>query len=269
MKNMINITSSQNQVLKEIRSLMSRDKREDTGLFFVEGVRIVEEALSSNARVEYMVVSEGFASGRADICKKLTAGGSMKTYMVPDKLFREIADTETPQGIIAVIRMDRRDISAAFSEKGLVVLLDSVRDPGNMGTIIRTADAADFTGVMVSSGCVDVYNPKVIRATMGSIFHIPIYNCGSAAEGIKSARSNSFKVCASHLEGALGIYDADLTPPAVLVVGSEAEGISREARELADCLVRIPMEGRAESLNASVAAGIMMFEAVRQKLSKR
>lgn len=265
---MVCITSSHNQIVKEIRLLKDRHEREEKGLYFVEGVRIVEEALKDDAGIAYTVMTEEFAAGGNGKLAAILEENGLRTYLLPDRLFKEISDTGTPQGILAVMRLDRPDIGRAFLKGGLIVILDSIRDPGNMGAIIRTADAAGFEGVIVSEGCVDVYNPKVLRSTMGSIFHTPVYNARSASEAIIAARSEGFKVFASHLDGGLSIYDADLSAPAALVVGSEAEGVSAGAARLTDCLLKIPMPGRAESLNASVAAGIVMFEAVRQKTAR-
>lgn len=266
---MISIISSQNPLIKEVKSLKSRKDREAKGLFFVEGSRIVEEAANENTDIKYTVISEDYASG--DEGRRLSGileKSGCRNYMVPDGLYKQLTDTETPQGILAVIGLgERRTIDDTGSDD-LYVILENIRDPGNMGTIMRTADAAGFTGVIVSSGCVDVYNTKVLRATMGSIFHIPVYYCSTAPDAVRLLKSKGIKVYASHLKGSCSLYEADMTVPASIVIGSEAEGVSEETALSADMLIRIPMPGRAESLNASVAAGIMMYEAVRQRCTK-
>jgi RNA methyltransferase, TrmH family len=265
-KIMILITSNQNSIVKEIKSLKNRRDREEKSLFFVEGVRIVEEAIKENADVRYSVLTEDFIScaENADLPGKLEKMGC-RNYIVSDKLFKEISDTETPQGILAVIGMKQQDLESMVIKDSLFVILDSLRDPGNMGAIIRTADAAGFTGVLISRGCVDVYNPKVLRSTMGSIFHIPVFYCEDIIAAIKSIKGKGIKIYASHLMGESSIFETDMTAGTAIIVGSEAEGISSEAAAAADMLVSIPMCGRAESLNASVAAGIIMYEAVRQR----
>ena len=189
--------------------------------------------------------------------------------MIPDSLFDSISDTQTPQGILAVLGLERKLLEDAALTGGLLVILDTIKDPGNMGTIIRTADAAGCAGVIVPDGCVDVFNPKVLRSSMGSVFHVPIYHCSSIAEAMNTARTHGFVLYASHLEGSISVYEANLTGQVALIIGSEAEGIGADAAENADLLIRIPMEGRAESLNASVAAGVLIFEAMRQKMAQQ
>jgi TrmH family RNA methyltransferase len=263
---MLVISSSQNQTIKEIKSLKSRKGREENCLFVVEGLRISREAIAEKAGIKYLVMSESFI-GAEDACmlKAEIESAEIKYYIVIDKLFKEIADTENPQGVLAVIGMNQPSLDEADLKESLIIMLDSVRDPGNMGTIIRTADAAGFSGVILTKGCVDVYNPKVIRSTMGSIFHIPVYQCADTADAIDLLKSRGVTVYVSHLEGSQSIYDSVLAAPLALVIGSEAKGVSRETALKADRLVRIPMPGRAESLNASVAASIMIYEAVRRK----
>lgn len=265
---MIDITSSRNPVIREVRSLKNRKDREEKGLFFIEGARIVEEALASGAALSYVIMAESFVHGPDGLAasRKIGAAG-VKCYIVPDSLFDALGDTKTPQGILAVSEIKAPGLPDAGFEKGLFVVLDGVRDPGNMGTIIRTADAAGFTGVIATAGCVDVYNPKVLRSTMGSIFHIPVFFQDDIAGTIRLLKSKGVRIVASHLSGGCSIYEADMTMPSALVIGSEAEGISRETAAAADVFVRIPMPGSAESLNASVAAGVMMYEAVRQRLA--
>lgn len=263
---MINITSGQNPLIKEARSLKNRKDREEKGLFFIEGVRIIEEALKENTDLKYIIASDGFISaGRNGRLPDMLKNRGVNFIVVPDSLFRELSDTETPQGILAVVGIKKPVLSAAVKPDGLYAILDSIRDPGNMGTIIRTADAAGFDGIVVTKGSVDVFNPKVLRSTMGSVFHVPIYQSEDISDAISLFKSGGLKVYASHVDGTGSIYEADMTVGTVIIIGSEAEGISGEAVLQADLLVRVPMPGRAESLNASVAAGIMMFEAVRQR----
>lgn len=267
---MIRITASQNPVIKEVRSLKSKSSREEKGLYFIEGTRFVEEAVKEyvdgTEQIKYIVVSDTFSASDAmnaltDPCERR----GTKIYQVPDTLFGSISDTMNPQGILAVLSLKKMYLADARVRGGLIAIPDGVRDPGNMGTIIRTADAAGCAGVIIPDGCVELYNPKVLRSTMGSVYHLPVWHCGSINEALDFCRENGFKVFASHLEGAVSIYDADMSGNTALIIGSEAEGISDETLQKADVLVKIPMAGKAESLNASVAAGIMIFEAVRQR----
>lgn len=263
---MIRLTGSGNPVIKEVRSLKNRSAREKKGFFFIEGFRFVAEALKASADILYVIISESFLAGYGnedltDIIGKY----SIRCYEVPDHIFESISDTKNPQGILAVLRLKKRMPGEAGFGNGMLVVMEMVKDPGNMGTIIRTADAAGCAGIIVTDGCVDVFNPKVLRSTMGSVFHIPVYHCGNVEEALKKVKESGFLILASHLEGSTGIFDVDLTGNVALIIGNETVGISETAVRSADLLVKIPMEGRAESLNVSVAAGIMMYEAVRQK----
>lgn len=268
MQTMIEITSTQNTIIKEVRSLKNRKDREEKGFFFIEGARIVEEALAAEAPISYAILAESYdkTDGGHDAGAGLESAG-VKCYVVPDGLFESLCDTRSPQGILAVLKIEPPELHEARFSNGIFILLENVRDPGNMGTIIRTADAAGFTGVIATGGCVDVYNPKVLRSTMGSVFHLPVYFYEDTIDAIKLLKANGIRIVASHLSCESTIYQTDLKIPTAFVIGSEAEGISRKVEAEADLLVKIPMPGRAESLNASIAAGVIMFEAVRQRLA--
>lgn len=264
---MIKLTASKNPLIKEVRSLKNRDEREEKSLYFIEGVRFVEEALKEKADIKYAIVSETFFknAGINSIMKNIS-DNRIKCYMIPDSLFSSISDTKNPQGILAVLGFERKKLNESSLNGGMLIILDKIKDPGNMGTIIRTADAAGCECIILPDGCVDIYNPKVLRSTMGSVYHIPVYHCGSVIEAADFLRIKDYRVCASHLEGSVNIYEANLTGNLALIIGSEAEGISEDAAQSSDMLVKIPMKGRAESLNASVAAGVMLFEAMRQRM---
>jgi len=278
---MIKLTSSQNPVIKEVRSLKNKSGREERGLFFIEGSRFVGEAvkeainavscagagiLKKTADIRYIIVSDSFlGDSDSDELIDLCTGNGLKVYNVTDSLFKSVSDTQNPQGVLAVLAINIDLMNKAGQKNGILVILDSIRDPGNMGTIIRTADAAGCAGVVVTPGCVDLFNPKVLRSTMGSVFHIPVLHSASMKEAIAVCRQWGYKILASHLDGSVSLFDADLSGNTAFIIGSEAEGIGEDAINGADVLVRIPMDGRAESLNAAVAAGIMIYEAVRQR----
>jgi len=264
------ITSAQNPIIKEVKSLKQKKYREEKKLFFIEGIRFVEEALKEGVQIERILVSDKLAETNSgyEILKKVSNGG-YPVFQLPHKLFMEISDTQNPQWILAVLSMKNCDIEDVWDEKNFFVILDSVQDPGNMGTIIRTADAAGMTGVIVSKGCVDVYNPKVLRSTMGSIFHIPICQSQDIFETMDRMKKRGIKICAAHLEGSCDYFDLEYKNNIAIVIGNEANGISEEVKNFADILVRIPMPGRAESLNASVAAVILMYEILRKNIGRR
>lgn len=260
------ITSPQNQIIKHVKSLYEKSKRDKLGQFFVEGLRIVEDALLNNAEIEFVVVSESSIAKKEveGLVDRLKEKGSL-IYEVSDKIFKEISDTETPQGILTVVKKPEFELERVISSGEFLVLLENIQDPGNMGTIIRTADAAGASGIILSKGCVDICNPKVLRSTMGSIFHLPIIKVDNFEEIISNLNENGFNVLAAHLDGQTWHFDVDMRNKTAVVIGNEANGISDNVAK--ECkLTKIPMLGKAESLNASVSAGIIIYEYVRQKM---
>jgi len=273
------ITSVNNPLIKKIKSLKVKKYRELNGLFFIEGKRFVEEALLSGADIEHIIVSREMEKD-TEISRLITMGRekAKEIIAVSQNVLNEISDTTTPQGILAVVKMKKYSLEDIVPEENdnlcdnikenpcrHYVILDGIQDPGNMGTIIRTADAAGFNGVIVSKGCVDLYNPKVLRSTMGSVFHIPVYFSDDLAETLDKLKSRAVKIYASHLNATKNYYEVDMTRNAAIIIGSEANGISDISVEMADELIKIPMPGKAESLNASVAAGLLMYETIRQR----
>ncbi len=259
------ITSNKNQILKEVKSLKIKKNRDEKNRFFIEGTRFFEEALNSDCKILSVFFSESFLEN--DCSKALTEDKrleSIPAYLICDKLFNEISDTKNPQGILCIIEKIAQNDSEILAAAKFTILLDEITDPGNMGTIIRTADAAGLDVIMLSNKCADVYNPKVLRATMGSIFHIPIVREDDITKAINMLKSNGVKIFASHLDATEVYFETDLTGKVAVIIGNEANGVSDEALSLADELIKIPMPGDAESLNASVAAAIIAFERVRQ-----
>jgi len=260
------ITSNKNNIVKKVKALSNRKERTEMGLFFVEGLRIVEEAFSAYGNELEIVLSESFYhSNTESSITKLLEKYCCKAYVVTDKLFKDIADTITPQGVLAIVPIQKRLLEDLLTEQGLYVVLDGIRDPGNMGTIIRTADAAGFTGIIIAPGCVDPYNPKTLRATMGSVFHIPLCIVEDIDITYNMLKKSGVQIYASSLDTETNLYSADMKKGTALVIGSEADGISIASQKAADLLLKVPMPGRSESLNAAVAAGIMIYEAVRQR----
>lgn len=248
-------------IQKDIRSLHRRKIRDEKKKFFVEGIRIVEEAIQEDVNIHYVVISDSF--GRHHPIVQSLVDKGIDIYISKDKMMRELSDTDTPQGIMAV--MDYVE-SLPNLDEDMIVILDSIQDPGNMGTILRTADAVFVNRVIVSKGSVDVYNPKVLRSTMGSIFRVPIERTDNLVNSIIQLRHEGYKVIATHLRGEKNHYDVELKNKIAIVVGNEANGVRDEVVSVCDELIKIPMRGRTESLNASVSAGVVMYEALRQKL---
>ncbi|MCL6634902.1 MAG: RNA methyltransferase [Peptococcaceae bacterium] len=236
-----------NPRVKYLRRLGSRRFREREGAFLVEGVRFVEEALASGWPVEMLVYCPGFMRGRRGQ-ELLEGAAGAEVVEVEESLFKELAGTDTPQGILAVVRRRRAALEDLQFDRGpaLLVLVDGVQDPGNLGTIVRAADAAGAGGVLLLKGTADIYNPKALRATMGSLFHLPVVQGLAPAQVLACLAGRGVRTVAGHPRGEKLVYESDLTVPCALVVGSEAGGVSGEVLKGVSELVRIPMPGRAE-----------------------
>lgn len=249
-----------------IKTLMeSKKQRSRYGGFVVEGLKGVAEAVKAGFTVEFAVVSEEFIQRyTVSILSELFNAGVL-VFQASDKDFAELSDTVTPQGILALAKVSEYDLTDLLKGNPLIVALDRVSDPGNLGTIIRTSDAASAACVIVGKGCADAYNPKTVRATMGSIFHIPIIYVEDLTKVLYQLKSQGLKVIVSHLEGKVSHRDVDYSGPTVLVFGNEDDGVSEGIAEICDIKTVIEMPGASESLNVAVAHGIMIFEAVKQR----
>lgn len=258
------IESKENKRLKWLHSLKIKKNRDKEGLFLAEGLRFVDEILREEALdVRCFVVSERFAMERDTAPYENRA----ETILLPDALFVPLCDTEHPQGIVAVCKKLEWDIDAVLAKKAPFLLLaEELNDPGNLGTVIRTADACGADGIFLSKGSVDLYNPKVLRATMGSLFHVPVFQEIALDELAKELQERGIPLYAAHLRGDCTPYALDLQGACAFLIGNEARGLSEEAAALCHRLVKLPMPGRAESLNASIAAGVLLYEVVRQRI---
>ncbi|KAF1085663.1 23S rRNA (guanosine-2'-O-)-methyltransferase RlmB [Sporotomaculum syntrophicum] len=264
------LQSKHNLHIKYVRRLAQRKFRERERKFIIEGVRFLEEALKVNWPLELVMHTPGIAvQYRAGQLLEILARRCVPLLTVDDSLFQKLADTESPQGMLAVARVPE-ELEAdpriwAAQGRDLMVLVDGIRDPGNLGTVIRCADAAGAGGVLLLKGSVDPYNPKTLRSTMGSIFHVPLISVGESDRLLLQIPEAGWRLVVGEPGAGKLIHQCDLTGRVVLAVGSEADGVSGAVRQAACEKVRIPMPGRAESLNAGVAAGIMLYEAVRQR----
>ena len=245
------LTSLKNPRVTAWRSLKEKKGRDEQNAFLVEGVRMVREALSSSFPVLAILLREGFQPDFA-------LPDSAAVYFLPENVFRSVCDTKTPQGIAAVL--ERRTGEALGSR---LLALDCVQDPGNVGTMIRTADAAGFDGVILGPDCADLFSPKVLRSTMGSIFRLGFSFPASLAESLNQYRNSGYSVISSQLDGD-SFYDRkNVSDSLILIIGNEGNGISDAVKSCATHHLRLPMRGGAESLNAAVAAGIMMYDLTR------
>ncbi|WP_024294740.1 TrmH family RNA methyltransferase [Lacrimispora indolis] len=256
------ITSSANARVKHVMNLSKKAKaRKTSGLFVAEGLRMFKEIPAD--RIDSLFVSEGFLRDEAH--KKLLSG--MKYEVVSEDVFKIMSDTQTPQGILALVRQyDYRaeDLLAAPGPAFLMVL-ENIQDPGNLGTILRAGEGAGVTGVLMSDATADIYNPKVIRSTMGSIFRVPFAYTEDLPASLKALKAGGIRLYAAHLNGRNNYEKEDYTVDTGFLVGNEANGLTEGTAVLADAYVKIPMKGKVESLNAAVAASVLMFEAARQR----
>lgn len=263
---MIEITSMKNPMIKEVKSLYRKKERMKSKTFIIEGIKIIEEAIDHNYPMKSIIYTDRLMNtkGGPEFLEAIRDRDEL--IYVGDNIFKEISDTENPQGVLAIARFQFTDLQGLREMKNpSLIFLDRLQDPGNMGTIIRTADSFNIDGIIITDGSVDPYNPKVVRATMGSIFRMPIYYIEDSVRGLNDLRDNGLRILSTSLEGSLPIYDIDYKDGFILVIGNESTGVSGDIYELSDELIRIPMPGKAESLNAGVAASIIMYEAMKQR----
>lgn len=264
------ITSFRNPKVKYLRALRLRKYRHREGLFLIDGIRIVEEALDCGAPVETLIFApELLASDRARAL--LESMAPERRLALSGDVFRTLSDRDEPQGIAALLRIEEQSLSSIPTSAGMLVIVAcQLRDPGNLGSIIRTADAAGATGVIVVEPSVDLYDPQTIRATMGSLFTLPIVRLQQETalthwfSAVRAAGVPLF-VVASSAHGEIDHLDVDLRQPLALAVGSERHGLPTSLRESADVVARLPVVGRATSLNVSAAAAALVYEALRQR----
>ena len=248
------ITSNTNEQIKNLIHLKDKSKaRKTSGTFIVEGIKMFQE-----------IPKEDFIKAYASDFKKNNLKEDVQ--LVSDSVFKKISDTVTPQGILAVVRQKTYSIEDIIKsrnkEKSCIVVLDRIQDPGNLGTIVRTGEAAGITGIIMSSSTADIYNPKVIRSTMGSIYRVPFAIVADLPKAVDILREDGITCFAAHLKGEL-YNSGTLTKDCALLIGNEANGLSDEVANKADKLIKIPMAGKVESLNAAIATSILMYEATR------
>ncbi|CCY99626.1 rRNA methylase putative group 3 [Clostridium sp. CAG:793] len=251
------ITSKDNSKIKEIKKLKEKKYRKTA--FIVEGIKMLKEAISEKAEIDTIIIRED-----TELDFKLDSELEKKVIHVTKNVFETISDVVSPQGVLVVInkKIDDNKIS---KHADYILALDGIQDPGNLGTIIRTADSANIKQILVSKDTVDSYSPKVVRSTMGAIYRVKIIECEDLAKTLKSLQTTGFEIVTTDLHTDKSIYDMNYNKK-IVVIGNEANGVTPEIRELSNYRVKIPMLGKTESLNAAVATGIMIYEYVRQKI---
>lgn len=260
------IDSPANKKVKLAAALKQRKQREKSGLFVAEGIRLCEMAAESDWSISFgLLTSQLTGQERGRKLMATLQARKCPLYEVPEPIFTKAAGTDTPQGILLVMEQKNQSLPQKSNAAGLYVVMDGVQDPGNAGTIIRTADAVGADGVILLKGSVDVYADKVVRSTMGSIFHIPLYRNVTPAELIDFTQINQLKLLATALdETARAHFQVDFTQGTAVVMGNEGHGVSAELLAAAQ-KTYIPMFGQAESLNVGMSAAIVLYEALRQR----
>lgn len=258
------ITSAANEQVKKICKLVkSSGERRKLGLYVVEGIRMVKEIPAEDIQAIY--VASGSEEKFASVFTKLK---NVEPIVVADRVFEKMSDTNTPQGILALVRMKTYTIKDILGKTPFVLIAEKLQDPGNLGTMIRTAEGSGATGVMLSSDCVDLYNPKVIRSTMGSLFRVPVYVSNNLLEDIDTLKKQNITIYGAHLSGK-EFYDKNYSKGCGFLIGNEGNGLSDAVSAKADDLIKIPMMGGVESLNAAISTAVISYEVLRQRFYKK
>lgn len=260
------ITSTSNNKVKRLVALRDKAKiRREEGAFIVEGMKMFQEAPSSWIKEVY--VSQTFLDKNGSEAKALIE--NFRYEVLSDDVFKKVSDTQTPQGILSVLHMPRYELEDCLNKSEnnnwFFILLEDLQDPGNLGTIIRAGEGAGVNGVIMTKKTADIFNPKVIRSTMGSIYRVFFFIIDDLCENIELLKSKGISVYAAHLDGSVNYYEADYTKPTAFLIGNESNGLRRETADMATSYIKIPMAGQVESLNAAAATTILMYEAARQR----
>lgn len=257
------IESADNSRLRLVRKLGAKKHRDTEGLFVIEGINLVTEAIGRGEDLRFVIVSED----RRDILNVISdRANGIEVCSVDRQLFEKTADAENGSGVIAVVAKREYDIvklSAIVAPEDNILILDRLQDPGNIGTIIRTAVATGYRAVFAVRGTADIYSPKVLRATAGMIFDMPTIYFESASDMIDAVRRLNKKFAVTHPSEGIEYYKTDISKGIGLVIGNEGNGVSDEVLKEADIKITIPMKGKVESLNAAVSAAILMYESIR------
>ena len=255
------ISSKDNETIKYIKKLKDKKYRDETGEYIVEGIKLVKEAIEENSKIKHIIICEDCESDSKIEQSLLYDIAKNNCIYVTKQVFQHITGVETPQGVLAVVeKNNKKEIDY---NKDIIIALDGIQDPGNLGTILRTVDSANLNQIILSNDCVDPYKTKIVRSTMGAIFRLNIIETKNLKETLEKAQKNKFDIMVTALDTNNNIYNVEYKNK-VIVIGNEANGVSKEIQDIANCKVKIPMLGRTESLNASVATGIIIYEYVRR-----
>ena len=260
------ISSKDNELIKHIKKLKDKKERDLSNEYIIEGIKLIQEAIQENAKIRQIIICDDCEKTESIPKDLMYEIAKQECIYVTNKVFDSITEVMNPQGILAIIEKQSKEIQID-DKQDIILALDDIQDPGNLGTILRTADSIGLTQILVSKGTADSYNPKVVRSTMGAIFRVKIIECEDLVKTLKEIKKHKFEIVVSSLQTDNSIYDINYHKK-VIVIGNEANGVKKEIQDLADKKIKIPMLGKTESLNASVATGIILYEYVRQKLAK-
>ncbi len=263
------ISSTSNPRIRKLCNWQSKAKeRRKDGVFLAEGIKMLEEAPPSWIREVYLTEDalkkiEHLPRDAKQVLDKLNKTGY---ELVSDEVMKKCSDTQTPQGAIVVLDRPAYHREEMLSKKdGLFLIIEDLQDPGNLGTIVRTAEGAGVDGIFLSKDTVDLYNPKTIRSTMGSVYRMPCLYVDDLSEVLRDMKKRGISAYAAHLSGTGMHYDFSYKKGTAFMIGNEGNGLKKETADLADCYLKIPMEGKVESLNAAIATSVLLYEAYRQR----
>lgn len=261
------ITSKDNELVKHIRKLKDKKYRDESNEFIIEGTNLIEEAVKEKAKIKKVIICEDTTKTYEMSTNIRLEIAKYECIYVSEKIFNLITQVTNPQGIMAIVEKTAKEDEIDYTQD-LIVMLDDIQDPGNLGTILRTIDSIGLKQIIVSKETADAFNPKVVRSTMGAIFRIKIIESENLIDTIKNIKKHHFKLIVTSLQTDNTIYDINYNKK-IIVIGNEGNGVSKEIQDMADEKIKIPMLGKTESLNASVATGIVLYEYVRQKLGRK
>lgn len=260
------ISSKDNEFVKHVKKLKDKKYRDINKEFIIEGIKLINEAIEEKADIKQIVVCDNCQNTDMIPKELMYQIAKYECVYVTEKVFNYITDVNSPQGILAIIERKNTEDHIDYSQD-IIVALDDIQDPGNLGTILRTVDSIGLNQILVSKGTADCYNPKVVRSTMGAIFRIKIIECEDLESTLKEVKKNKFKLVVTSLQTENSLYDINYNKK-LIVIGNEANGVEEKIQQMSDEKIKIPMLGKTESLNASVATGIVLYEYVRQKVKK-
>ena len=261
------ISSKENELIKHIKKLKDKKERDISREYLIEGVKLIKEAIQEKAKIEKIIVCD--ECERTEIISQdlMYEIAKYDCIYVTKKIFEYITEVKTPQGILAIIKKESNEKKIDYNQD-IIIALDGIQDPGNLGTILRTVDSVGLKQILVSKDTADCYNPKVVRSTMGAIFRVKVIECEDLEKTLKEMKKHKYSILTTSLQTENSIYDVKYKKD-VIVIGNEANGVTEKIQNLADKKVKIPMLGKTESLNASVATGVILYEYVRQKIVEK